>query len=210
VNKTETRALLKEAGHLIMDGLSSEKTYVVLQHAKRAGIHLAIRPFVYKQSENTAFVGGKLRVAFDATYEGGMEMDEEGVVDNEQKLRDAYPKLDWHNSDYRRLSTTVGVIVGCPSGMSGTHLLELVSAEELADKLMEWVEKWSKAAVAEKRKTKKLLTLKITEEAVERIYGADAYTPNRAQQKLAGKVSKVFAKGEYVEYADEVEAKLDA
>jgi hypothetical protein len=109
----------------VQDGLSTNKTYVILNQNARAGIHLAIRPHVRRVDNNTVWFGGRLRVAFN--------FDRRGHTIRPEKFKDAsqadvlklfkkeYPGLDFMTSfDGNRRSTTVGILIAAGIGDSNS------------------------------------------------------------------------------------------
>lgn len=53
---------------LIMDGVSSAQSYLVMARKKRLGLHVAFSPRVGRITDDVIIVGGKLRIAYDSGY----------------------------------------------------------------------------------------------------------------------------------------------
>jgi len=107
---------------IVQDGLTSRQSYVVLSHNGRAGVHLGLRPSVYRVDKNTIWLGGRLRTAFDFDGEAHQtkkpkmaKLDDTQAV---KKLHEEFPGFKWQTGDGMRCSTTVGILIAAGLGDS--------------------------------------------------------------------------------------------
>lgn len=105
----------------VQDGLSSYNSYVILHHNSRAGIHLAIKPQCERIDQNTIWLGGRLRCAWD--YQGRHALAarpkkyENLTYEEYLNLpRNEYPGIDWQTGSHMRSSTTVGILIAAGRG----------------------------------------------------------------------------------------------
>lgn len=101
-------------GDYMLNGLSSQGTYIPLKSNKRVGINIAIRPLVLRLDPKVVLFGGKLRC--------GYTLDEHGypiqtkIVDLHpedafNRLKDFCKGFTWQKADERRFSTIIGLAV---------------------------------------------------------------------------------------------------
>jgi hypothetical protein len=85
---------------------------------------LGLRPNVFRVDENTIWLGGRLRTAFD--FDGlNHQTKKEKVADLNKSdaiklLRKEFPGLDWETGSLKRCSTTVGILIAAGSGDSAS------------------------------------------------------------------------------------------
>lgn len=104
---------------ILLSGLQSTKTYVLLHRQKSKGVHLALRPMILRASPLVVVAGGKLRVGVDEHYnlEDARKLtpapiNSEAAVN---MLREAYQFRPWQKEDPTRLSTVV--VIGFSAGL---------------------------------------------------------------------------------------------
>jgi len=106
----------------VQDGLSSTQSYVILARNGRLGIHLGIRPHVKRIDNNTIWLGGRLRTAFDFDGEDH-QTKKPKVIDLSTKeaqklLKKEFPGFTWMTGSDKRCSTTVGICIAAGTGDS--------------------------------------------------------------------------------------------
>jgi len=106
----------------VQDGLSSTNSYVILARNGRLGIHIGIRPHIHRVDDNTIWLGGRLRTAFDFDGEDHQtkkpkvaELDSAAA---QKLLKKEFPGFEWQTGSTKRCSTTVGIMIAAGQGDS--------------------------------------------------------------------------------------------
>ena len=129
-------------GDMMLDGLSSTDTYIPLRVNARYGTNVAIRPMVFRLSDDVVMFGGKFRVGF--TLDGN-EFVQAKVVDlhSEQKmerLAEFCKGFSWQKQGSRRFSTVMGF--GIAAGpYDGEAILAKLVEDQIAGKMLDSIEK---------------------------------------------------------------------
>ena len=102
---------VKDYGDLLLNGLDSRQTYVVLRQNKTQGLNVAIRPAVERVGPNVVLFGGKFRVGY--TTDDSYNIIKSKVVtlnpvSRETAIRDFCKGFLWQRVDQRRSSTVLG------------------------------------------------------------------------------------------------------
>jgi len=103
----------KKYDEILLDGLSSHKSYIVLHQNETTGIHLGLQPLAVRIDNQIIMIGGKLRSAWHFTDMDVVKPDKVipstlGAAD--KLLREAYPDINWiRGSNGKRVSTVVGL-----------------------------------------------------------------------------------------------------
>lgn len=120
---TTNKAMYKTAYDegLLQDGLTSQKSYVVLSNNGRAGLHLALRPCVFRLTSEVILLGGRLRSAFDFKGEDILKPKKPKFEKLNQKetlkiLHTEYPNFTWQTGSKTRCSTTIGILIAAGTG----------------------------------------------------------------------------------------------
>lgn len=128
-------------GDMMLNGLSTGRTYIPLRTNKRFGINIAIQPHVYRASEGVVVFGGKLRVGY--TIEDNGDYEKSKIVDlyaedRIKRLEEFCKGFSWQKQDHRRFSTIVGI--GVAAGpydievldklVEGGHALDFINKLE--------------------------------------------------------------------------------
>lgn len=124
------REELAEKG-LIFDGLSSKRSYVVLNHHAENGIQLSLRPLVRRFDDNTAIIFAKVRVAYDTD-----EQSQEAGDFAESKLVEQYHEanfpFDTRGNRRVRFLLAMPIAIGFYDG----HLIEDFDPSEAAEAIL--------------------------------------------------------------------------
>ena len=128
-------------GDMLLDGLSSNGTYIPLRTNKRLGINVSIRPYVLRVTDTIVLFGGKLRVGY--TIEDGKYAKTKIEAINSkarvEQLKNFCKGFSWQKIDDRRMSTMVGF--GVAGGdFDGASARVSVEEDGLAAKLIKDLE----------------------------------------------------------------------
>lgn len=132
----------EEFGEIMLNGLNSQSTYIPLRQNKRIGINVAIRPLVFRASDDVIFFGGKLRVAF--TLDGDNKPVKTKVIDLHpetaaQRLEDYCKGFSWLRQDHRRFSTVMGLGFAATK-YNGTEVMAKLESGEMVNKFVTHLE----------------------------------------------------------------------
>lgn len=116
-----TREVRSKSTKAVQDGLSTTNSYVILTRNARAGMHMALRPYLTRQNSQVLLLGGRLRIGFD--YEGRgrvtpsckkhQDMD---YRQRKEALQAEYPGFTWDAADHRRSSVNAGILIAAGYG----------------------------------------------------------------------------------------------
>ncbi len=154
----------EQFGDIMLNGLDSKGTYIILRQNKRRGINIGIRPFITRVNPNVVLLGGKLRVGY--TLDDNHQPVKVKVVDLHEKdavlnLRDYCKGFSWLRESRRRFSTILGIGVAA-SCYDGDAALAAIEANEVAADFIGRVERQYKQyndGIGFKNKTKVIAAL---------------------------------------------------
>lgn len=132
---------VEKYGDILSNGLNSHMTYIILTRDDARGIHLAIRPYVYRTG-GTLFVGGKLRVGCNGYYSVKQTKKPlESIGDKGKMMRRAFGGIGtWASTSQHRCSVMYGEVIA--AGVhDGAAFAEQHPSAKLASDLLASLEK---------------------------------------------------------------------
>lgn len=121
---------------ILRDGLSSQKSYVILKQKSRSPIFLQFKPIINRLSQSVLYIGGKLSAFPDTNHE---KWQARGSEDRVEALQSAWRRLPKDRVGEERVGSHAGIYVVAPTGQlrtftakfdSGNLMTKMLSAIE--------------------------------------------------------------------------------
>jgi len=126
---------------LVMPGLSIGSDYLRLAHKEGLGVHVAFRPLCSRVTDKVIVIGGKIRVAYDATYAKTKDVAPLNDASAVANLKAAWSgTIKWANMNPERLSTAIALPLAV-GVWDGPKFFDGFDATKLAKAILAKIEK---------------------------------------------------------------------